>query len=400
MGPDLVRALARALLRLFYRRLAVTGLEHVPRTGPVIVAANHQNGLVDAMLVLAVVPRRLRPLAKAPLFRHPLVAPFLRLAAALRVERRQDPGSDPGRNVETFVAVRRALAAGDGILIFPEGVSQPEPSLMTLRTGAARMLLDARAAGAPPVALVPVGLVFHEPGRFRDGEAFVSVGPPVRTDDCLARYADDAAAAVRELTDRLTDALRRQMVEADDRQTLRLLHLAERVWRHESGGRDEDRLAWMQTAARAWKWLRAARPADAERLRREMEAYAADLDALGVTPGQLSRDYAPASVARYVARELMPLVLGLPLALVGVALHALPYRLTDLAVRALRAQPDVEATYKIAAGVVLYPLAWGLEAWIALRVAGVTALVLFLAALIPTGLLAIAWRDRVASVRR
>ena len=43
-----------------------------------------------------------------------------------------------------------ALARGEAIVIFPEGVSQPEPTLKTLRTGAARLLLDAEAAGTPP----------------------------------------------------------------------------------------------------------------------------------------------------------------------------------------------------------------------------------------------------------
>jgi 1-acyl-sn-glycerol-3-phosphate acyltransferase len=394
----LVRALAGALVGLFYRRVEVSGVDRVPRTGPLIVAANHQNGLVDAMLVLGTLPRPLRPVAKAPLFRHPLIGPLLRLAGALPVERRHDPGSDPRRNAETFAAVRYALLAADAILIFPEGVSQPEPALMALRTGAARMLLEAAVGSSRPAALLPVGLVFHEPGRFRDGQALVSVGRPVPTDDCVALHATDPQAAVRQLTERLAEALRQQIVEAEDRQTLRLLRLAESVWRHETGARREPAAAWLQRAARAWTWLRAAAPAEADRLRREMEAYAADLARLGMAPGQLSRDYEPAAVARYVVHEVTPVLVALPLALVGVALHALPYRLTAVAARALRPEDDVEATYKIAAGVILFPLAWALEAWLAWWLAGGVGLALFLAALVPAGLLSLTWRDRLASV--
>ena len=80
----LVRTLSRVLLKLFYDRIDVVGAEHVPATGPLIVAANHHNSVVDAMLLLAVIPRRLRTLAKAPLFNHPLIGPFLRLMGALR----------------------------------------------------------------------------------------------------------------------------------------------------------------------------------------------------------------------------------------------------------------------------------------------------------------------------
>ena len=60
MGPRLIRALVRALLAVFYRRVDVVGLEHVPAAGPLLVAGNHQNGLVDPILLIATMPRTLR----------------------------------------------------------------------------------------------------------------------------------------------------------------------------------------------------------------------------------------------------------------------------------------------------------------------------------------------------
>ena len=118
------------------------------------------------------------PVAKAPLFRHPLIGPFLRLMGALPVHRRQEGGTDPARNRAMFSAATAHLGAGQAVLIFPEGVSHPDPALMPLRTGAARMLLeaDAAAGGNRGVALVPVGLVFHEPGTFRAGRALLLLG--------------------------------------------------------------------------------------------------------------------------------------------------------------------------------------------------------------------------------
>jgi hypothetical protein len=84
--------------------------------------------------------------AKAPLFSNPLVGPFLRLPGALPVHRRQEGGTDPTRNARLFTASTDALGGGDAILIFPEGVGQPAPTLMPRRTGAARMLLTGTAA--------------------------------------------------------------------------------------------------------------------------------------------------------------------------------------------------------------------------------------------------------------
>ena len=401
MGPRLIRAFVRTLLAIFYRRLDVAGLERVPAQGPLIVAANHQNGLIDPMLLLAALPRRLRPLAKAGLFRHPIIAPLLRLARALPVHRRQDAGSDMAGNALTFRAVSEALGRGEAILIFPEGVSQPEPTLMTLRTGAARLLLEAEASGAPPVTLLPVGLVLTEPGRFRAGHALALIGAPVATADCVALHARDPVAAVRTLTDRLAAALRRQIVDAEDRETLRLMRLLERIWHQESGTPANPRsAAWLQSTARAYRWLRLTAPAEVEDFRREVEEYGRELDRLRVTPETVGRAYAPSIVLRYAAREIVPVVLGLPLALLGMLLHTLPYQLIRLGIRLTRPEPDVEATYKVASGVVIFPLAWAFEAWLAARLGGPWLAVLLLLALVPAGFLALAWQARLHDVTR
>ncbi len=401
MGPRLIRALVRVLLAVFYRRLDVAGLEHVPARAPLIVAANHQNGLIDPMLLMAALPRPLRSLAKSGLFRHPIIAPFLRLARALPVHRRQDAGSDMAGNALTFRAVGEALGRGEAILIFPEGVSQPEPTLMTLRTGAARLLLEAEAGGAPPVTLLPVGLVLTEPGRFRAGRALILVGAAVPTADCVARHRSDPVVAVRTLTDRLGEALRRQIVEAEDRETLRLMRLMERVWRQESGTRADPRsAAWLQSTARAYRWLRRTAPAEVEDFRREVEEYGRELDRLGVTPETLGRAYAPSTVVRYSAREVVPVILGLPLALLGTLLHALPYQLVALGIRLARPEPDVEATYKVAGGAVIFPLAWAFEAWLAARLGGPWLVALLLLSLIPAGFFALAWQARLHDVTR
>jgi len=401
VGPRLIRAFVRALLAVFYRRLDVAGLEHVPARGPLIVAGNHQNGLIDPMLLLAALPRPLRPLAKSGLFRHPIIAPFLRLARALPVYRRQDADGDMTGNALTFRAVSDALGSGEAILIFPEGVSQPEPTLMTLRTGAARLLLEAEARGSAAVTLLPVGLVLDDPGRFRSGHALVLIGAPVETADCVALHWRDPGAAVRALTDRLTVALRRQIIEAEDRETLRLLRLIERVWHEETGLRPNPRsAAWVQRASRAYRWLRSSAPAEVEHFRREVEEYELELQRLGVTPETLGRAYGPTIVLRYAAREIVPVLLGLPLALLGLVLHALPYQLVRLGIRLARPDPDVEATYKLAGGVLIYPLAWALEAWLVARLVGPWAAVALLLALVPAGFLALAWQRRVQAVAR
>ncbi len=398
-----MRALARLLVAVFYRRVDVVGAERIPRDGPVIVTANHHNALVDGVLLLAVIPRRLVSVAKAPLFSTPLIGPLLRAIGALPAHRRQDGGTDPARNAALFAASTATLQRREAILIFPEGVSQPEPTLMPLRTGAARMLLAAEADGVGPVTLLPVGLMFHEPGTFRTGWALVLIGEPVATADCVALARTEPEDAARRLTARLGEALRGLITEVDDRQTLRLVEHAERLWRQERDAGAWDaaaRGAWRRRATRAYRYLSGQDPARLAALRGQMERYVKDVDVAGLRTAVLLRPPAAGVALRYAAGQLAALLGGLPLALWGLASHVVPYWITSLVARLLRPQADVEATYKLAAGIVFYSLAWILEGWLLWRWGGGRLLALFCVLLVPGGFFALAWGERLRRLYR
>src|SRR6185436_11856449 len=119
----LIVTLLKLALRIYFQRIEVTGLEHVPRDTPVIFVLNHPNALVDPVFLLCLAPRRISFLAKAPLFRMPVISYLVKAFDSLPVYRRQDEGEDVSKNQETFVAARKLLARGGTIGICPEGVS-------------------------------------------------------------------------------------------------------------------------------------------------------------------------------------------------------------------------------------------------------------------------------------
>lgn len=397
LGFRIVRSLVRLLLALFYRRIEVAG--RIPLEGPLIVAANHHNSIVDAMILLAVSPRPLRTLAKAQLFTHPLIGPFLKLLGALPVHRRREAGDDPRKNEDLFAATTATLREGGAILIFPEGVTQPEPRLMELRTGAARMLLAAEPAD---VTLLPVGLGFQDPGTFREGRALVQVGEPVPVEAARALARSDPAAAARALTEDLAEALKTRIVEAPDLETLHALELAEVLWA-ESHAAPTDavaRAAWLRAAEARRALLQARAPGRVEAFASRLKGFAAALAAAGLRPLELERRYSMVPVLRFVLREGFALLVGAPLALAGLLLHGLPYWTTALAVRLIPHTAEEDATDKIAAGLLFYPLFWTLEAWALARFAPRPLLWAFLALLAPAGFFALAWRDRLARIAR
>lgn len=156
-------AIVRWALRLIFG-LEVTGLENIPREGGAVVASNHTTWF-DPVAVACALDRPVHFMAKAELFRNPLVARFLRKVYAFPVR----------RGAADRDAIRAAIqVAGEGNLlgIFPEGTRGQGGELLPLQSGA---VFIAAKAGVP---IVPVAVAGVAPLRFRQ-RIVVRVGEPL-----------------------------------------------------------------------------------------------------------------------------------------------------------------------------------------------------------------------------
>lgn len=389
-------------VRTFYR-LAVTG-RRVPRSGPVLLVANHPNSLMDPAMVAAVAGRPVRFLAKAPLFTDPLLGWLVRGSGSIPVFRRQDDPAQLARNDETFRAVHRALADGSAVGIFPEGTSHSEPSLVPLRTGAARMALGGAALAGGPFPIVPVGLVFREKAIFRS-DALAVVGDPVAWDDLAARGEHDADA-VRDLTARIDAALHAVTVNLDRWEDAPLVETAAAVFAAEGGADAASgaRLARERAAAEALARLRAERPGAWEPLARDVRAHARVLRLLGMTPAELRTEVSLGEAGRWTLRQITLLRMLLPVAALGIVLFYVPYRLTAVLEARAKPLPDTRATYKTLMGGVLHigwivllsAVAWWIGGWRA----GLAALVLLPPLAVLTVAVVDVWRRSAGEARR
>ena len=170
---DFLRWIAGIALHWFYSDIRVVGQDRVPSSGPIIVAANHPNALVDALVAGWILPRRLSITAKATLVENPFLAILFRLVGIVPLKRLSDErkkqieGSlDPARNEGAFEKVMQVLHDDGVVLIFPEGKSHNEPTLAPIRTGLARIALQARdVQGISGLKVLPLGLKFQAKGE-------------------------------------------------------------------------------------------------------------------------------------------------------------------------------------------------------------------------------------------
>jgi len=382
----------RLLTWIFFRRVEVTGLEHVPRTGGGILIAWHPNGLIDPCLILATFPRAVTFGARHGLFGWPLLGWLMRALGTVPIYRAVDAArlSDDQRrsgNRQSIDALAGAVAAGSFSALFPEGVSHDEPHPLELRTGAARLYYRARllaGTSAPPPAIVPVALHYDDKSVFGSNVLVVfhrplelppelDVTPPEDEPDEVGR------ARSRRLTAEFDRVLSEVVHATDDWELHRLfmrvrsLVRAERVSRSQrpAGAPNLEEITHEFARVRAgYNALVRADPAAAARLRRRVSAYDADLRALGIEDQEL--DAGPR-----LASPLLPLLLAVqllvsylllpPILLFGALVNAPATALLVLITLAASRAVKDKATLKILVGAVLYPLTWIVAGLLAAR---------------------------------
>jgi glycerol-3-phosphate O-acyltransferase / dihydroxyacetone phosphate acyltransferase len=339
----LVRAVLRVALRCFYR-IDRAG-PPVPADGPLLLVGNHPNALVDPALLIALCPRPLTLLAKAPLFRIPVLGSLVRALGALPVVRVQDDPSQMARNAEALEVAARGLAAGRAVALFPEGRSHSEPALGALKTGAARLALQASV----PLQIAPVGLTYADKQRFRS-EVRIEFGPALQV---LSR--GQSPEEVRALTARIATALGAVTLNLARWEDLPLLQAAESLYALATAApaRDPER---QRLFASGLSLLRAEQPERAQALQSEVLAFQRRLALTRAEAADLGIEYRPGLVARFVLRNLVAVVLGLPLAVLGVVAFGPAVVATRAALRLTHTDPDMVATLKLIAALLLGPV--------------------------------------------
>lgn len=182
-----------------YFRLTVSGLEHIPASGPAVIAGNHPD-LVDGILMLIVAPRRVRFLVAEDMFFHPFLRWIFRGMDCIPVYRSR------ANNGDALRAAYEALRQGDIIGIFPEGTTADLGHMRQIKRGVGLLALK---TGAPVVPLGmwgsaeawPLGARVPRPRRIA-----MAFAPPVR-------YAPTALHPVpQELLQRTLEDIRWEIV--------------------------------------------------------------------------------------------------------------------------------------------------------------------------------------------
>jgi len=364
----MIVAILTLALRIFFRRIEVSGLRRVPREGACIFVLNHPNGLVDPVFILCCAPRRVSFLAKAPIFKMPVIGWLARALEAIPIYRRQDEGADLSRNQETFACARSLLKGGGTLAVCPEGVSHSDTKLRPVKTGAARIALGVAGDPAIDLKIVPAGLYYTSKTAFRSA-ALLRFGEPLKVPFvALDANGEPPAEAVRALSAQIERALHDVTLNAEHEQALNFIKRAERVFSAAADTAEdapdaqslarEVELQRRFLAGYAFHFERS--PERLVDLEARLHRYEEELRQAGVDLEDLSAPKAsPLRLARYFLTRVVPVFYWFPLAVFGILVHYPAYKLAGFISTALaRRSDDIVSTIKLIAAMLLFPLTW------------------------------------------
>ena len=214
-GYHLLRSWINFTLRiLFLKDVEVRGLENIDPNKPIILAPNHQNALLDALLTGTSIKQQPVFLARADIFEKPFIVSILRYFKLLAVYRIRDGFDSLKNNEDIFNQCVDYLGSNNTLILFPEGNHADKRHFRTIKKGLARIAFETEKKYDFKLGLqvIPVGLDYSDYRKFRS-RATVIFGEPIEISSFQEIYEENLPKALRQLNMAIQEGIEPHMIE-------------------------------------------------------------------------------------------------------------------------------------------------------------------------------------------
>lgn len=212
-GYEVVRFFERLTLNLHYRKIVYTGMENINEDNPIIFASNHRNAVIDPFLLLNACKKQPVFLARADVFKKPLVAKIMTWLHIMPVYRIRDGVENLGNNNESFQLGGELLKKRIPMALYPEGKHNPKISLLPVQKAISRIVLpiEANEDFTLGVEVIPVGVYYPDIFGFLS-DAYMIFGKPIKVADYKQQYEENPGATANFLRKDLENRMKELIV--------------------------------------------------------------------------------------------------------------------------------------------------------------------------------------------
>ena len=225
----IAKPLAQFWFKVQYRKIFFTNAHSVPHDRPLIFAVNHPTAFMEPALMGAYLPHIVHFMLRGDVFSGGIATKALKSLKTIPIFRARDGFRSLKSNQATFDLCYELLSEKKHIVIMAEGVCRHEKRMRPIQKGTARMAFGAyEKYGRKDIAIVPVGINFTNPNKFRS-EIMIDLGPLIKIEDYVDLYDENPRKAINAVTEEISKRMFERIVHienrADDEFVERLLTL-------------------------------------------------------------------------------------------------------------------------------------------------------------------------------
>ena len=209
LGYSILKPYVDFLIKCSYNKILRVGKENVPTDGAIILAPNHTNTLMDALVVLSSDKSRKVFVARADIFRIPILQKIFTFLKIMPIMRMRDGFRAVKQNQEIIDKAVDVLKDKVPFCIFPEGTHQAKYSMLPISKGIFKIAFQAHEElSDTPLYIVPVGIRYGDFFRFRSSVR-LEFGEPINVGEYIAEHAEQTQSEqMNGMKDMLTERLR------------------------------------------------------------------------------------------------------------------------------------------------------------------------------------------------
>lgn len=343
------------MLRLYYRQFKVKGFEKIPKNKPVILAPNHQNAFMDAIVFLPSfgARRQLSYLVRASIFGTKAGDAFLYRINMLPVYRQIDGVENLGKNDAIFENCIYLMENKRVLTLFPEGTHHIKKQMLPLKKGVTRIALAAEERNNFNLGIVifPAGIYYTRLSDF-GGNVFITFGEPIHLSAYTEQYKENPNKVHNLIKSRLEKELSSLMIDIRNTHYYDCIELCREIAGNEEGINkvEADFILSKKIISKIEKFAESD-PDKAVILKSASERYSEKLKTLNLRDKLFSASYKSTGIF-----EIVLFILIMPIGLYGWLNNYIAFTLPYLIAEKQIKDPGFKSSIKSAASMFMFPI--------------------------------------------
>lgn len=331
--------------------------------GGLIYALNHQNGLLDPIVVAVDIDRQVSFVARSDIFKSSFANSFFRGVKMLPIYRQRDKVNTLEKNEETFQVMTDRLTINDSLVIFPEGNQAEKRKIRSLKKGFARMAFQTmeKTNWSTELNVIPIGINYEDTQKV-GSDVLINFGELIDVRNYKELYKQDEAEALKEITLDLKAKLKDVCIHIENEEhydsidTLRYMFREDLISKYKiRGSRQEQEFKADKRSIKFFESLLEENSTALNPVQEQIMEYGETIEKYKLNNSSFNKSR---KSAVSILMNILGFIFAAPVYWYGLLVNVIPFKLTGYITRSRVSDPMFHPTVNFTIGSFLYSIWW------------------------------------------